>query len=126
MRRALWASLVVLALASASCGGGTDEDSVDNPVAGTTAGQAGNGGVPGGGTGGASGVTGGSVCGDGRIDAMANELCEPTVAHNLTCEGLGMGRGLIVCSSSCQLMMMCAPPDDGDGGEGASNGGNGG
>jgi len=79
--------------------------------------------MAGGGTGGMSGIGGGSVCGDRVVDAMANEQCEPTLPHGLTCEGLGMGRGMIMCSSSCRLMMMCAPPDNVGGNGGGGNGG---
>jgi hypothetical protein len=94
-------------LASASCGGGTEESSSDKPIAGTTGGM---GGMAGGGMGGAAG-NGPGTCGDRLVDAMANEQCEPMlgVPANLTCESLGMGRGMIMCSSSCRLMMMCAP-----------------
>lgn len=122
MRSALWALLAVLALASASCGGGTDQESSGTPTAGTTAG---GGGQAGGGMGGTAGLGPTGTCGDRRVDAMANEQCEPMVPHNLSCEMLGMGRGLIACSSTCKLMMMCAPPENmgGTGGGLAGQGG---
>jgi len=112
MRSALWALLAVLVMASASCGGGTD-DSKGNPMAGTTAGGAGQGGE--------GGVAGNNTgCGDRRVDAMSNEQCEPMVPHNLSCEALGMGRGLIACSSTCKLMMMCLPEEPMGGSDGSS------
>jgi hypothetical protein len=92
-------------------------------MAGTTAGGGGQGGL--GGTAGTAGV-GGSSCGDLRVDAMANEQCEPMVPHNLSCEALGMGRGLIACSSTCKLMMMCVPDAPVGGTDGSSGGGTGG
>ena len=121
MRRALWA-VTVLALVSIGCADGTDENSSDMPMAGTTAGGGGMGGA--GGSAGVSGVGGGNTCGDGRVDAMANEQCEPSVPHGLSCTSLGMGTGMVVCNSSCRLMMMCTN-DIGTGGNGAM-GGNGG
>jgi hypothetical protein len=121
MRSALWALFAVLALTSASCGGGTDEQAPGNMMAGTTAGGAGQGGQ-----GGTAGNPNGS-CGDLRVDPLANEQCEPMVPHNLSCEALGMGRGLIACSSTCKLMMMCVPPEEPMGGtDGSAGGGTGG
>lgn len=117
MRRALWAVVAVLALVSTACGGGTDEAA--GPQAGSTAGSAAVGGAAGlGGTGGSA-----SSCGDGRIDMLAGENCEQSVPHGLTCSGLGMGDGMILCSSTCRLMMMC---NDGGGTAGNSGGGTGG
>lgn len=126
MRRALWA-VTVLALVSIGCADGTDENSSDMPTAGTTVGGGGGVGGATGGVGGMSGVGGGNTCGDGTVDPMANEQCEPSVPHNLTCGGLMMGTGMIVCNSSCRLMMMCTGDQGGTGGDdGANMGGNGG
>jgi hypothetical protein len=120
MNRALWAVIAMFALVSISCAGGTNESSSDLPMAGTTAGASGVGGG-----GGAAG--GASSCGDGRIDMLTNENCEPSIPHGLTCEGLGMGPGMIMCSSSCRLMMMCTTdPSPGGTGGGQNMAGTGG
>ena len=102
MRSALWAVMCVLALGSASCAGGAENDL-------------------------ASAGNGGGTCGDGVVDPAAGEDCEPSVTlpANVTCQALGMGTGMIACGSTCQLMMMCTPPQVPMGGDNAFTGGGG-
>jgi hypothetical protein len=110
-------------LVSISCADGTDENSSDSPMAGTTSG--GSGGVGGGG--GASGVGGGSaaVCGDGQVDTATEQCDPPGQMPGVSCEDMGMPAGLVVCSNACRLMTMCGMGVSGNGGNGAM-GGNGG
>lgn len=112
MRRALWAVVTVLALASVSCGGGAEDNSSQ---AGTGAGVGGSGAV-----GGTAGTGGEATCGNGIVEPMANEQCEPSVAVTTTCQSLGMGTGMVICAANCRLMMMCTGvgPVAGNGGGG--------
>jgi len=119
MRRAQWALVAVLALVSVACGGGTDE----------AKGQAGQGGgvagVSGGGAGGVGG-NGAMVCGNGKVEAVMGEQCEGAVPVTMTCAGLGLGPGIVMCNpASCRLMQMCqmTPPVAGNGGGLGGNGG---
>lgn len=123
MRRAHWAVVSVFALVAMACADGTDEDSSDTPMAGTTAG--GSGGVGGGG--GASGVGGGTaaVCGDSQIDPASEQCDPPGQMPTVSCEDMGLPAGLVVCSNACRLMTMCGMGVTGNAGNGAM-GGNGG
>lgn len=97
MRRARWAMVTVLALISIACGGGTDE------------GKAGAGGGAAGAAGGGQGGQGGNaMCGNGVVESVMGEQCEGAVPVTMTCSGLGLGPGMVMCNpASCRLMQMC-------------------
>jgi hypothetical protein len=116
MRSALWAMVALLALSSASCGGGTD-DSVGG-AGGMGAGTAGDG-----------GASGNTTCGNRIVESASGEQCEQGIQPTTTCATLSMGTGMVLCNSSCRLMMMCSGivPVGGDGtGEGNGMAGSGG
>jgi hypothetical protein len=44
------------------------------------------------------------VCGNGRTEREIYEECDRTVPTDTTCQGLGLGGGVMACSSACKLV----------------------
>lgn len=131
LRAGLGATLVLTALAGASCAqsstgsdddgsggagagglGGTSAEGGSGGAGGSTGGHdEGGGGAGGSGGQGEGGEGGSSECGNTVIEP--GEACEGSDFGGLTCASFGLGDGQLQCNTFCQVVVSgCAPPEN--------------
>jgi hypothetical protein len=115
MRYTPGAVCALAVLAWAACAG--EPDAPDGAVSATTsasasstsAGGSSDGGAGGAGAGEDGGAGGAGICGDGHLDP--GEACDGDDFGDTTCASLGLGPGMLVCTTSCGIVVSdCGAP----------------